>query len=99
MTNENVLKYDFGQAVFMLKRGIKMARLGWNGSGMFAVYSPGGSLPAGRFFSEALQEYVLKNGGEMFVRPCLLLKTAQNDICYWTPSASDVLAEDWVVVQ
>ncbi|WP_220271858.1 Thoeris anti-defense Tad2 family protein [Moraxella bovis] len=32
-------------------------------------------------------------------RAYLALKTAQNDVATWTPSVSDTLAEDWVIVE
>jgi hypothetical protein len=37
---------SFGSAVAALKEGYKVARSGWNGSGMFAYYVPESSYPA-----------------------------------------------------
>jgi len=90
---------SFGDAIEAAKQGKKIARKGWNGSNMFAVYSQGKkSLPAKDFFSPNLQEYAEKIGGFMDVRPSLMLKTAQDDVAYWSPSTSDTLADDWFVV-
>lgn len=37
---------DFGQAIYFLKQGKKLAREGWNGKGMFLYYVPANSYPA-----------------------------------------------------
>lgn len=85
---------DFGQALRLVKEGKKIFRHGWNGANMFAVYQkayPQG-IPANKQTAEAwgMEE------GELFkVRPYLQLRTAQGDHAMWTPSTSDILAEDW----
>ncbi len=92
--------FDFSEALKMLKGGSKIARKGWNGSNMFCVLSPGAStlLPE-QIWSEPLRKYV--EGTEeksIDFRPCLILKTAQDDAAYWVPSCSDILAYDWYEV-
>lgn len=90
---------NFSEALFQLKAGKKCARSGWNGKDMFCVLSPGEKgLPADKFFSEHLKDHANKLDGKMNVRPSFLIKTAQEDVAYWTPSTSDILAEDWVVI-
>lgn len=84
---------DFGAALKLLKLGFKVARKGWNGSGMFVYLVPANAYPsstdaAKSFFGDSLVPY----------RAYLALKTAQNDISTWVPSVSDALAEDWVIV-
>lgn len=90
---------NFGEALEALKKGKKVCRIGWNGSNMFAVLSPGSSKPLKTedWFSPAMREYT-KDGRELNVRPSLLLKTAQEDVAYWIPSGSDILAEDWIIL-
>ena len=91
---------NFGQALEALKNGQKVAREGWNGSGMFAVLSPGAEqLPSEKFFNKELAAHAASIGGYMDVRPAFMLKTAQNDVAYWAPSGSDCLAEDWLIVE
>ena len=91
---------SFGSAIEALKQGCKVARSGWNGSGMFAVLSPGAEkLPSDKFFNKDLGNYADKIGGFMDVRPSFMLKTAQDDVAYWTPSGSDCLAEDWTTIE
>ena len=91
---------DFSEALLAIKRGEKIARSGWNGSNMFAVLSPGKKeLYYTEFFNKDLSEYASRIGGFMDVRPSFMLKTAQDDVAYWVPSCSDILAEDWVIVE
>ena len=84
---------DFGRAVFAMKQGKKVARSGWNGAGMFAYYVSAGKYPAQMDlikgeFKDNLVPY----------REYLALKTAQGDIATWSPSTSDALACDWLII-
>ena len=83
---------NFGQAIEAAKQGKKVARVGWNGQGMYAYIVPANTYPA--------QTEVARNEfGEMVpYRAYWALKTAQNDIATWTPSGSDTLAEDWIII-
>ena len=87
---------NFGVVLEAVKKGKKIARVGWNGSGMFVYYVPASAYP--------IQRNNLGTLGGMFpddlapYREYLALKTAQNDIATWTPSCSDALAEDWFIV-
>jgi hypothetical protein len=84
---------NFGQAIEFAKQGKKVARKGWNGSGMFAYIVPANSYPA-------QTETARKEFGEMVpYRTYWALKTAQNDVATWSPSSSDSLAEDWMIVE
>lgn len=86
-------EFDFGSAVYLLKIGKKVARKGWNGSGMFVYYVPAASYPVERNNLETM-------GGQfpddmVPYREYLALKTAQGDVATWAPSISDALATDW----
>ena len=90
---------SFSQALVALKQGKQIGRKGWNGNGMFVVMSPGFSnLPCEKFFSPHLENYAKNIGGSMNIRPSLMLKTAQDDVAYWVPSCSDLLADDWNIL-
>ena len=93
------MNLNFSEALIALKQNKKVARIGWNGNNMFAMLSPGSSKPLKNedWFSPVMREYT-KDGKELNVRPSLLLKTAQEDVAYWTPSCSDILSEDWVIL-
>lgn len=92
---EQTTDLTFGQAVEALKLGKKVARSGWNGSGMFAYLVPASSFPA---LTGVAKQYFGENSMVPY-RAYMALKTAQNDVATWAPSGSDVLAEDWVIVE
>lgn len=86
--------FDFGEAIKQAKLGRKVARKGWNGSGMFAYIVPANSYPA--------QTEAIKGQFEddmIPYREYWALKTAQDDIAMWSPSGSDSLANDWNIVE
>ena len=88
---------DFSAALFLLKQWKKVARSGWNGSGMYAILMPGypDGVPANK---ETALKHGIKEGELIRIRPYFALKTAQGDIATWVPSGSDILATDWCVV-
>ena len=88
------INLTFGQAIEAAKQGKKVARQGWNGKGMFAYIVPAASYPAQ---TGAAKQYFGENSLVPY-RSYWALKTAQEDIATWTPSGSDTLAEDWVVL-
>ena len=87
---------DFGQAIQALKDGKKVCRSGWNGKGMFLVLVPGSKVivAEGRPLAK-----VFPVGTEVEYQPHIDMKTAQNTVVPWLASQSDVLAEDWLVVE
>ncbi len=80
--------------------GMKVARTGWNGKGMWLALSPGHeALPANKFWAGANRAYAEGNGGSAKVLPCITMKTATGEILMgWLASQSDLLASDWEVV-
>lgn len=85
---------DFGMATYFAKRGKRVARLGWNGVGMFAYIVPEASYPAQTGAAKAH----FGEGAMVPYRAYWALKIAQGDVSTWAPSGSDSLAEDWVVL-
>lgn len=85
---------NFGLATEAAKQGKKIARVGWNGQGMFAYIVPSNSYPAS---TQVMKDYF--KGELVPYRAYWALKTAQNDIATWAPSGSDSLAEDWMIVE
>jgi len=84
-----------GWAVAEMKSGVRVARRGWNGKGMFIYYVPANVYPAsgntlgtitGLFPNDLVpyQEYTA-------------MKTADNTVVPWLCSQSDLLANDWEV--
>ena len=86
---------NFGDALMLLKNGQKVARLGWNGKGMFLFLVPGSVFKVNR--PPLLGIY--PEGTEISYYPHIDMRTADGKIVPWLASQTDVLAEDWVIVE
>ena len=85
----------FGLAVEAMKQGCKVARSGWNGKGMFLFLVPGSTFKVNR----APLLGIYPEGTEINYCPHIDMKTADEKVVPWLASQTDVLAEDWEVVQ
>lgn len=80
--------FSFGDAIKYVKRGLKVARKGWNGKGMYLFLADGEDLTS------------CLSTGDFKCASSVCMKTAQNTICVgWLASQADMLAEDWVFVE
>lgn len=97
MENKNL---NFGQAIEALKAGKRVAREGWNGKGMWLALSKGTkNLPADNFWNEHNKEFAKSNGGYAEVLSVITMKTADDKILMgWLASQTDMLAEDWTIL-
>ena len=93
--NNSEITFSFGDAIKHLKAGKKVARIGWNGKGMFLFLVPGSKFKVSR--PPLLGIY--PEGTEINYQPHIDMKTAQDTVVPWLASQSDVLAEDWVLVK
>ena len=88
---------SFGHAVVALKEGKKVARAGWNGKGMFLYYVPANSYPAGNNLLGTMKgmfpDDMVPYGAY------IAMKTVQNNVVPWLASQTDILADDWSVVE
>ena len=92
----------FGLAIEALKQGAKVARAGWNGKGMWLSLSCDGSrrVPYQSFWSPHNAEHAKQQGGYATVLPSITMKTAAGEILMgWLASQTDILSEDWVIVE
>lgn len=90
---------DFGGAIKALKDGKKVTRNGWNGKGMFLWLKPATSVKAEWCKDPMLKELAEQNGGEIPALGTICMKTADNKILTgWLASQTDMLSEDWVVI-
>ena len=91
---------DFGGAIKAIKKGEKVARVGWNGKSMWIALGKGNpALPSEEFWNEHTKKFAENNGGSAEVLPYILFKTADSKILMgWLASQTDILSEDWVVV-
>ena len=95
--NENL---NFGDAIKALKEGKKVARKGWNGKNMWLWLKPAVTIKSEWCKDPMLKEIVDANGGETEALGTICMKTADNKILTgWLASQTDMLCEDWVVVE
>lgn len=98
---------DFGDAIRALKQGGRVARAGWNGKGMWLSLSGGmvgRMVSADQFWSQANHDYAESIGGQAHVLPCITMKTVDSTgreaiLMGWLASQTDMLAEDWYIVE
>lgn len=86
---------NFGDALNLLKKGSKVARIGWNGKNMFLFMVPGSVFKVNR--PPLLGIY--PEGTEITYCPHVDMRTADGKIVPWLASQTDLLAEDWVIVE
>lgn len=84
----------FSKALDALKEGKRVARIGWNGKGMFVFLVPGSTFKVNR----APLLGIYPEGTEINYHAHIDMKTADNMIVPWLASQTDILAEDWVVL-
>lgn len=81
---------NFGQAIEALKQGKKVQRQGWNGKGMFLIY-------INPYLNS--QFSIIEKQGIVGTLACYIgMKTADNQLVPWLASQTDVLAEDWCIL-
>ena len=87
MNKENL---SFGNATEKMKLGDKVARKGWNGKVMFLFLINGNAW-----------EFTTDVSGvdEIDTLPFICMKTADNKLVPWLASQTDVIADDWCVVE
>jgi hypothetical protein len=86
---------NFGQAIEALKDGKKVCREGWNGKGMFLYYVPANKYP----YTTLIGKTIADEDGLVEYGAYIAMKTAQGNVVPWLASQTDVLAEDWMVVE
>ena len=80
----------FGQAIEVLKAGKKVARAGWNGKGMWL----------GLVKDTWAINFEVDNDIQKFENhPYIVMKTVDEKIVPWLASQTDMLAEDWTVIE
>lgn len=92
---------NFGEAIHALKEGKKVARAGWNGKGMWLVLVPGTAearLTEGSVYRNALKEEACE------ILPHIDMWTTNSEgrramLPGWLASQTDMLTEDWQIVE
>ena len=84
---------SFGLALEAAKKGLRIARAGWNGKGMYVFLAEEMAFHTYADISE-FEETGVK------VLDCLCMRTADGSICPgWLASQTDMLADDWMILE
>ena len=84
---------SFGHAIVALKAGRRVARAGWNGKGMWLRFVE----PYSHLKMTDSQIDPVTSGATLL--PWIGMKTANNAFVPWLASQTDVLADDWQIVE
>lgn len=91
---------NFGEAIAALKEGKKVARQGWNGKGMYLWLMPAAKVKAEWCKEPHLKALAEENGGEIEALGSIRMLTADKKILTgWLASQTDILSEDWVIIE
>lgn len=90
----------FGLAVEAMKKGRKVARVGWNGKGMHLELIKGKEMQINNHGFSPINEHD-HNWKERVPEfsSWIGMKTADNKFVPWLASQTDILAEDWEIIQ
>jgi hypothetical protein len=84
----------FGLAIEAMKKGFKVQRKGWNGKGMFIYY-----IPVGHYAPcTKVAESIVGPDRKVEYGAYIAMKTAQGNVVPWLASQTDMLSDDWRVV-
>lgn len=83
----------FGLAIEALKKGKRVARAGWNGKGMWLVLIQQASWHVNPVVNKEMKGFSLD------ALPWIGMKTADEGFVPWLSSQTDMLAEDWMIVE
>lgn len=86
---------NFGHALEAIKAGHCVARSGWNGKNMFLFLVPGSTFEVNR---EPLQS-IMGQGTIVDYHAHIDMRTADGQIVPWLCSQTDMLANDWCIVE
>lgn len=94
--------YNFGFALDAIKKGHRIARQGWNGKGMFLFLLPAGTVHVKAIHDPALRAVIESEvGGDTFeALGSIRMFTADKKVLTgWLASQTDMLSEDWVILE
>ena len=86
---------SFSHALEALKQGHKVSRVGWNGKGMWIKLIEGRVIEDPEYKSEFINEK-----GDLHVCSHINMFSAdKKQVVGWAPSQTDMLSEDWCIVE
>ena len=87
------MSMDFSCALSTLKQGNRIFRKGWHGKGMWLTI----------MWPDRSVKYLMHEEGAdkhpVSILPAIYLRTPEMEYVPWVASQTDLLADDWVVVE
>nr|DAW35358.1 MAG TPA: Protein of unknown function (DUF2829) [Caudoviricetes sp.] len=96
---------DFGGAMHYLKAGLAVRRKGWNDKGLFIVkqvpaHITGNIIPKMLSLPQSVKKILMnRENPHIDYTNQLLIINSDGRADSWTPSSSDIFAEDWEIVE
>lgn len=95
--------HTFGEAVEAAKAGKRIAREGWNGKGMFVFQQVPSDInedviPRMQSLPQSVKDEFARRGGSIRYRNQLAMVYPDNTVYGWVASPSDVLENDWCIL-
>jgi len=98
---------NFGDAMAFLKAGKKLSRKGWNGKGMYVYLVEGRRIPVEQWVdrtdAQAPTEREIEQGYVEILPHIDMYTTNSADrkarLCGWLASQTDMISEDWVIIE
>lgn len=92
---------NFGQAIEAMKSGKRVARAGWNGKGMWLALTPSSGILSTQARAGAARAYVDAEKPETIkIGAHIDMRAADGTLVIgWLASQTDMLAEDWAVLE
>lgn len=98
------LTYKFGDAIEALKQGKLVARKGWNGKGMYVMKQIPAEIgldiiPKMQSVQQLAKDLLILRGTTLKYQNQMLIIKSDGTADSWTPSSSDIFAEDWIIIE
>lgn len=93
---------DFGDAIRAMKDGKRVARAGWNGKGMWLAYTPGSEFAPhlARPGHAAAHRAAEAPNENIRLLPHIDMRAADGSLVIgWLASQTDMLSDDWSIVE
>jgi hypothetical protein len=93
---------DIGQAIKAMRDGKRVCRQGWNGKGMFLFLLPGGTVPKTAIHDPGLRKVIDAEvpGSHFEALASIRMFTADKKVLTgWLASQTDLLADDWMILE
>ncbi len=95
--------YEIGEVKKALEEGKRATKAKWNGKGMFIFKQipaeiPLSIIPKMSSVPDSVKEFMLKEGKTLKYRNQIAIVDKDGNVDSWNPSATDLLGQDWIIL-